>query len=128
MPVTMKANTEPVVYISVNGGKKVPVLVDTGSSGLVLTRDAVGAGDLGPATGTGTSGYSGGLTYDYTTTTRWSTSAAAQSPSPPRSTSSTPPTPRRSRTTWRLRVLSVSGCGRQHCRPGPEYPDDLVAW
>lgn len=67
VPVTMKANTEPVVYISVNGGKKVPVLLDTGSSGLVLTQDSVGSGSLGPATGSGTSGYSGGLTYDYTT-------------------------------------------------------------
>lgn len=67
VPVTMKATTEPVVYITVNGGKKVPVLVDTGSSGLVLTQDSVGSGDLGPATGSGTSGYSGGLTYDYTT-------------------------------------------------------------
>jgi hypothetical protein len=67
VPVTMKANTEPVVYISVNGGKKVPVLIDTGSSGLVLTQDSVGSANLGPATGSGTSGYSGGLTYDYTT-------------------------------------------------------------
>lgn len=67
VPVTMKANTEPVVYISVNGGKKVPVLLDTGSSGLVLTQDSVGSANLGPATGSGTSGYSGGLTYDYTT-------------------------------------------------------------
>lgn len=67
IPVTMKASTEPVVYIKVNGGKKVPVLLDTGSSGLVLTRDSVGASDLGPATGSGTSGYSGGLVYDYTT-------------------------------------------------------------
>ena len=67
VPVTMKANTEPVVYISVNGGKKVPVLLDTGSSGLVLTSASVGSSNLGPATGSGTSGYSGGLTYDYTT-------------------------------------------------------------
>lgn len=67
VPVKMKANTEPVVYISVNGGKKVPVLLDTGSSGLVLTQDSVGSGSLGPVTGGGTSGYSGGLTYDFTT-------------------------------------------------------------
>lgn len=71
IPVTMKATTEPVVYIRVNGGKKVPVLLDTGSSGLVLTQDSVGSGDLGPCTGAptckGTSGYSGGLTYSYTT-------------------------------------------------------------
>lgn len=65
--VKMKATTEPVVYISVNGGKKIPVLLDSGSSGLVLTQDSLGPGDLGPATGTGTSGYSGGLTYNYTT-------------------------------------------------------------
>lgn len=67
IPVTMKAGTEPVVYIKVNGGKKVPVLLDTGSSGLVLTQDSVGSGNLGPSTGSGTSAYSGGLVYDYTT-------------------------------------------------------------
>lgn len=66
VPLTMYAGTEPIVYISVDGGPKVPVLVDTGSSGLVISSSAVGSG-LGTATGSGTGAYSGGLTYDYNT-------------------------------------------------------------
>jgi hypothetical protein len=66
VPLTMKANTEPVVYISLNGGPKVPVLVDTGSSGLVISSTAVG-NNFGTPSGNGTSGYSGGLSYDYNT-------------------------------------------------------------
>ncbi|BBY58132.1 PecA family PE domain-processing aspartic protease [Mycolicibacterium sarraceniae] len=70
VPVSMRSTTEPIVYISVNGGPSTPVLVDTGSSGLVLTRASVGdAAPLGAPTGTGTSGYSGGLTYSFTTYT-----------------------------------------------------------
>jgi len=70
VPVTMRATTEPIVYITVNGGPSTPVLVDTGSSGLVLTAASVGDDvPLGAATGSGTSGYSGGLSYGYTTYT-----------------------------------------------------------
>lgn len=70
IPVTTIATTEPVVYISVNGGPRVPVLIDTGSEGLVIDPRYVGtAGSLGSATATGSSGYSGGLTYDYSTYT-----------------------------------------------------------
>jgi hypothetical protein len=70
VPVTMRSTTEPIVYISVNGGPSTPVLVDSGSSGLVLTAASVGdAVPLGAPTGTGTSGYSGGLSYSYTTYT-----------------------------------------------------------
>ncbi len=66
VPVTMKSTTEPIVYISVNGGPSVPVLVDTGSSGLVLTRASVGnAAPLGSPTGSGSSSYTGGLSYSY---------------------------------------------------------------
>ncbi|WP_328362147.1 PecA family PE domain-processing aspartic protease [Mycobacterium sp. NBC_00419] len=73
VPVSMKATTEPVVYISVNGGPSVPVLVDTGSSGLVISRNAVNTSGLGSATGTGSATYSGAVTEtyhytDYTTT------------------------------------------------------------
>jgi hypothetical protein len=64
IPLTMKATTEPVVYISVNGGPKVAVLVDSGSTGLVIDPKYVGAG-LGTSTGSGSSGYSGGLSYNY---------------------------------------------------------------
>ncbi|BBY64321.1 PecA family PE domain-processing aspartic protease [Mycolicibacterium helvum] len=70
VPVTMRSTTEPIVYITVNGGPSTPVLVDTGSSGLVLTAASVGdAVPLGASTGSGTSGYSGGLSYSYTTYT-----------------------------------------------------------
>jgi hypothetical protein len=68
IPVTTIATTEPVVYISVNGGPRVPVLIDTGSEGLVIDPRYVGAAQsLGSATATGSSGYSGGLHYDYST-------------------------------------------------------------
>ncbi|MUL65149.1 hypothetical protein BOO86_11790 [Mycobacterium sp. CBMA 234] len=61
----MYAGTEPIVYISVNGGQKVPVLVDTGSSGLVISGNNVGSTGLGNSVGSGTGAYSGGLTYNY---------------------------------------------------------------
>jgi len=71
VPVTMKANTEPVVYITVNGGPSVPVLVDTGSSGLMLTSGSIGQNNLGTPYCAGanncTGGFSGGLTYQYQT-------------------------------------------------------------
>ncbi|CAN5260756.1 hypothetical protein BH09ACT8_BH09ACT8_56850 [soil metagenome] len=70
IPVTTIATTEPVVYISVNGGPRVPVLIDTGSEGLVIDPRYVGTQtSLGTATATGSSGYSGGLSYDYGTYT-----------------------------------------------------------
>ena len=74
VPVTMRSITEPIVYISINGGQSTPVLVDTGSSGLVVTMASVGdAVPLGACTGDpdckGSSGYSGGLSYSYTTYT-----------------------------------------------------------
>ena len=59
--------TEPVVDISVNGGPSVPVLVDTGSTGLVIPLRDVGLFNLGLPTGFGTGAYSGGLTYFYAT-------------------------------------------------------------
>ncbi|MGB8402953.1 MAG: PecA family PE domain-processing aspartic protease, partial [Mycobacterium sp.] len=65
VPLSMYQDTEPIVQISVNGGPMVKVLVDTGSSGLVLNSASVGQGGLGAAVGSGTSGYSGGLTYSY---------------------------------------------------------------
>ena len=59
--------TEPVVDISVNGGPSVPVLVDTGSTGLVIPLRDIGLFKLGLPTGFGTGAYSGGLTYFYAT-------------------------------------------------------------
>jgi hypothetical protein len=67
VPLIMASGTEPIVYISVNGGNYVPVLIDTGSSGLVIGADNVGtATSLGTAIGTNTGAYAGGLTYHYT--------------------------------------------------------------
>jgi hypothetical protein len=59
--------TEPVVNVSVGGGPSVPVLVDTGSTGLVIPLRDVGLFHLGLPTGIGTGAYSGGLTYFYVT-------------------------------------------------------------
>lgn len=67
VPVRMVASTQPVVGVSVNGGSSATLLVDSGASGLVTTRDKVGAGDLGPVTGSGNSCFSGGLCYHYET-------------------------------------------------------------
>ncbi|OBK27622.1 hypothetical protein A5634_22410 [Mycobacterium asiaticum] len=61
--------TEPVVNMSVNGGPSAPILVDTGSAGLVLQPQDVGGLPgllrMGIPTGINISGYSGGLTYIY---------------------------------------------------------------
>ncbi|MDR3664125.1 MAG: PecA family PE domain-processing aspartic protease [Mycobacterium sp.] len=65
VPLTMYAGTEPIVNISVNGVPMVKVLVDTGSSGLVISGNNAGATGLGSSVGSGTGAYSGGLTYDY---------------------------------------------------------------
>jgi hypothetical protein len=64
----MKAVTEPVVYVSINSGSRNPMLVDTGSSGLIVTR-ASAPGDLGPAVATGEIVFSGDTskTFRYTT-------------------------------------------------------------
>jgi hypothetical protein len=68
-PLQINAVTEPVTYISVNGGPGVPVLVDTGSSGLVTPLKDVGGLPgllkLGLPVGVGNGAYSGGLTYFY---------------------------------------------------------------
>ena len=67
VPVRMVATTQPVVGVSVNGGSAATLLVDTGASGLVTTRDKVGSADLGPMTGQGDSCFSGGICYHYET-------------------------------------------------------------
>ena len=67
VPVRVIAGTQPVVGVSVNGGRSATMLVDTGASGLVTTRDMIGTGDLGPKIGEGVSAFSGGLTYSYET-------------------------------------------------------------
>lgn len=69
VPVSMYNTTEPVVNVSVNGGKSAPVLVDTGSSGLVISSPHVGTLDSANKVNTQpqTGAYSGGLTYQYDT-------------------------------------------------------------
>jgi PE family len=57
--------TEPVVYASINGGQSVPLLVDTGSTGLVVPLSDIGLQHLGLPTGFGVGAYSGGDTYLY---------------------------------------------------------------
>jgi hypothetical protein len=69
VPLQVVSGTEPVVDISVNGGPTEPVLVDTGSDGLVVGLRDVGLPNLGWPTGLGISNYSGGLTYLYATFT-----------------------------------------------------------
>lgn len=55
--------TEPIVNVSVGGGPSVPVLVDSGSTGLVLPLRDIGLLHLGLPTALGIGGYSGGLDY-----------------------------------------------------------------
>jgi len=68
VPVQMKAFTEPVVNVSVNNGPRNPMLVDTGSSGLIITRDSA-PGDLGEPVATGEIRFSGDLTKTFRYTT-----------------------------------------------------------
>jgi hypothetical protein len=65
VPLTMVGTTEPIVHASVNGGSSVPLLVDTGSTGLVIPLKDIGLQHLGLPTGIGVGAYSGGDTYIY---------------------------------------------------------------
>ncbi len=70
-PLTMIGGTEPIVNASVGTGSTVPLLVDTGSTGLVIPFTKVGGLlgvlELGIPRGGGIGGYSGGLDYLYLT-------------------------------------------------------------
>ena len=65
VPLTIYQGTEPIVNASVNGGSSVPLLVDTGSTGLVIPLKDIGLQHLGLPTGFGMGSYSGGDTYFY---------------------------------------------------------------
>jgi hypothetical protein len=67
VPLHINAVTEPVVDISVSGGRDIPVVLDTGSNGLVIPWYDLGLQDLGFPTGLGIGQYSGGLDYVYLT-------------------------------------------------------------
>jgi hypothetical protein len=75
LPITMEETTEPTVQASIDGTSNT-LLVDTGSSGLVIPWEALGSNDLsalynlftlGLPTSFGESGYSGGVQYIYLT-------------------------------------------------------------
>jgi PE family len=65
VPLTIVGGTEPIVNASVGSGSPVPLLVDTGSTGLVIPFQNVGGVlgvlQLGLPRGIGIGGYSGGL-------------------------------------------------------------------
>jgi hypothetical protein len=65
--LTMNNLDQPLAYISVNGGPLEPVVVDTGSTGLVIEPQYVPTQGLGSEIDGGSAGYSGGLTYSYDT-------------------------------------------------------------
>jgi hypothetical protein len=76
LPLTLLGTpaTEPAVNASIDGGSSVPLLVDTGSSGLVIPWQDLGSGsefqellNLGFPSSFGESGYSGGVDYLYLT-------------------------------------------------------------
>jgi hypothetical protein len=69
IPLTMKEVTEPTVQASIEGSSAQTLLVDTGSSGLVIPWENVGLGlfSLGFPTGINVSGFSGGIDYLYLT-------------------------------------------------------------
>lgn len=58
-------NTEPVVDVSVGGGPSTPVLVDTGSDGLIIPWQDVNWSDVGAPTNFGVGSFSGGMDYLY---------------------------------------------------------------
>lgn len=70
-PLTVFGGTEPLVNASVGTGSGMPLLVDTGSTGLVVPFTKVGGLlgllQLGIPHGLGIGGYSGGLDYVYAT-------------------------------------------------------------
>jgi len=76
IPLTVKEDTEPTVQATIDGGSNT-LLVDTGSSGLVIPWQALDSSNpfqaledlfqLGFPTGISESGYSGGVEYIYLT-------------------------------------------------------------
>ena len=107
IPITMKEVTEPTVQATVDGTSNT-LLVDTGSSGLVIPWESLGSNDftalenlftLGSPVSSGFSGYSGGVEYFYLTydsAGRLSAAAPALTPRTPPSTWSYSPIRHRS--------------------------------
>src|SRR5271167_1438993 len=75
IPITVHEDTEPTVQATIDGTSNT-LLVDTGSSGLVIPWEALGSNDftalenlfaLGSPISSGFSGYTGGVEYFYLT-------------------------------------------------------------
>jgi PPE-repeat protein len=68
-PLTVRGGTEPIVDASIGSGGAQPLLVDTGSTGLIIpftnVGGLIGLLQLGLPTGGGVGGFSGGLDYLY---------------------------------------------------------------
>ena len=70
IPIAVQEDTEPTVQASIEGGSDQTLLVDTGSSGLVIPATDLSLTqliDLGIPTGINEAGYSGGVDYVYLT-------------------------------------------------------------
>jgi hypothetical protein len=70
IPITVQEDTEPTVQASIDGSSPQTLLVDTGSSGLVIPWQDLGllqTLELGFPSSFGESGYSGGVDYIYLT-------------------------------------------------------------
>ncbi|MEO8814073.1 MAG: PecA family PE domain-processing aspartic protease [Mycobacterium sp.] len=67
VPLQVNGVTEPVVSLSVNGGTSTPVLVDTGSDGLLVPLQDIGLQNIGFPTSFGVGSFAGGLDYVYAT-------------------------------------------------------------
>lgn len=67
VPLTVSGGTEPVVDVSVGGGASTPVLVDTGSDGLLIPWQDFNWLDAGFPTNIHVGSFSGGMDYLYTT-------------------------------------------------------------
>lgn len=65
--LTMHNTTEPLLTLSISGGASLPILLDTGSNGLVVPWYDIGLDNLTFPTGANIGAYSGGLDYFYVT-------------------------------------------------------------
>lgn len=69
----MRSGYNEVGQVSVNKGPRIPVVLDSGSSGLSTTMPYVGKEGLGPSTGQGEGGYGTGETAVYYTYDKYTT-------------------------------------------------------
>lgn len=65
IPLDITAVTEPIITLSISGGSDLPILLDTGSNGLVVPWYQIGLENLTFPTDFGIGAYSGGLQYFY---------------------------------------------------------------